>query len=338
MSTSETGGGRARRLHRDRTIHGRYRSASCSRAFTLVELLVVIAIIGILIALLLPAVQAAREAARRGQCANHLHQIGVAMHNYHSTHGMLPFACGNWNSVPRTGTWAAFLLPYLEQQAVYDQFDFNVEMRDPKNAQVVQSIIPTYICPSDPEAATPVFTNRYPHNPNPAFGLWYPVSIGPTFMDGCPFCPGGKRPWQCTDPDVFCCQGCNFGSSGPPGNSVGMFGRYAMKIRLEYVKDGTSNTIMAGETLPGHCKFMGAFAPNFCVSGTSIPLNIMEDDRKMSVTETWYISCGFKSKHPGGANFIMGDASVHFFAESIDYKLYNALGTREGGEPVSVPE
>lgn len=297
-------------------------------AFTLVELLVVIAIIGILIAILIPAVQAAREAGRRSQCLNKLKQIGLAMHNYHTAHGVLPFATGDCcGGKPQTGTWAAFILPFLEQQYAYDLFDFRYHMKDPKNAEAVATVIPEYICPSDPKALSPIFDDRFwPHNPNPAMGLWYPVCIGPTEMGkaGCPFCPD-SRPGA----KNICCQSSNFGSDR--NDSVGMFGRHVTAIKLEDIKDGTSHTFMAGETIPSHCPFMGAYAPDFPLSATNIPINTMED--AAGTWNNWYRTCGYKSYHPGGANFLMGDASAHFVAKDIDFPyLFNALGTRAGGE------
>src|SRR5262245_15791655 len=123
-------------------------------AFTLVELLVVIAIIGILVALLLPAVQSAREAARRMQCGNNLKQLGLALLNYESSRGVFPFGCGGTSGGARyaqTGTWAAFILPQLEQQNLFDTFDFKRHMNDPANQKAVSTIVPGFICPSDPE-------------------------------------------------------------------------------------------------------------------------------------------------------------------------------------------
>ena len=126
--------------------------------FTLVELLVVIAIIGILIALLLPAVQAAREAARRMQCTNNLKQIGLAMHNYHDSMKCLPFASA-YNAGPfyqNVGTWAAFILPYLELQTHYDLFDFTHPMKydsDSTNKEAVTTVVAVYLCPSDPQSS-----------------------------------------------------------------------------------------------------------------------------------------------------------------------------------------
>ena len=116
-------------------------------AFTLVELLVVITIIGILIALLLPAVQAAREAGRRASCTNKLKQIGLALQMYHELQGCLPYGC----NFPRSdgGTWAAFILPHLEQENVYNAFDFKKKLWHADNKVAVETVISTYICPSD---------------------------------------------------------------------------------------------------------------------------------------------------------------------------------------------
>ncbi|MCX7427509.1 MAG: DUF1559 domain-containing protein [Planctomycetia bacterium] len=273
--------------------------ASRRRAFTLVELLVVIAIIGILIAILLPAVQAAREAARRMQCTNHLKQIGVALHVYTGAHNVLPFACGY--QAAQTGTWVSFILPQLEQQSVFDRFDFNVRLSDVANKQAVATPIPTMVCPSDPASSNPIFEYRdcadSPLNPRPALGLWYPASMGPTHPDSCPYCPLPKT--ASTSPDSYCCQGWNYGSTLPENNSVGMFGRYPIGVKLNAVSDGLSNTLAAGETLPAQCVYNGAYANNFPVAGTTIPINTFE---VCSVPGSGhYRACGYKSLHPAGA-------------------------------------
>lgn len=125
-------------------------------AFTLVELLVVIAIIGILVGLLLPAVQAAREAARKTSCKNNLRQIGIALHNYHDAQRCLPTGCIEWRGFGapahfRQFAWSAFLLPFLEQQNLHRNIDFNVPFDDPANADAASTRLPVYECPTAKE-------------------------------------------------------------------------------------------------------------------------------------------------------------------------------------------
>jgi prepilin-type N-terminal cleavage/methylation domain-containing protein len=309
------------------------------RGFTLVELLVVIAIIGVLVALLLPAVQAAREAARRTRCSNNLKQIGLALHNYEDTHKRLPYGTPGC-CTPNGSNWVVSIFPHIEYGNLQDKLDLSGNFKTtPQNATVIGQVtkLPAFICPTDPAANKPVDV-RYTHNITPAHLLWYPASMGPTHMDQCPYCPN-------TTPSEtnFCCQGWNFGTGAgggfPAGTFSGMFGRTAHSIRMGEVTDGLSNTWMVGETLPAHCTFMGVFSQNFPTSGTSIPLGTMVDRGvgKPGEGTEWFRSCGFKSMHPAGANFALGDASVRFVMNSIDYRLYNEIGTRAGGESAPVP-
>ena len=112
--------------------------------------------------------------------------------------------------------------------------------------------------------------------------------------------------------------------------------RAAHSIRFTDVRDGLSKTLMVGETIPSECTFNGAYNHNFPIAGTTIPLNIFENSVE-GYDWYWFNACGFKSRHPQGANFAMADGSVHFFSDEIDYKLYNELGSRDGREPAEVP-
>jgi prepilin-type N-terminal cleavage/methylation domain-containing protein/prepilin-type processing-associated H-X9-DG protein len=343
--------------------------SKCKRkAFTLVELLVVIAIIGILVALLLPAIQAAREAARRSQCVNNMRQVAIAMHNFHDANGHqvqyhLAFNASTVSSSRGGGTqdynwswpgavWSVLILPYMEEQALYDRFDKEVTMKHANNAQLVQIVVNTYICPtglgaSSADGQGPVFSDRRDlagTGPNPALGLYYPVSMGPTEPDSCRFCSVGST----GSPNNYCCQGRGYGTAGYDGkigpdgglgdSSTGMFARSPWKRYYKQVTDGLSHTFLLGEALPNECIYQSQYAPNFSLSGTSIPLNNFDDGCAAGPGPGCHqVACGFKSAHPGGAHFAMVDGSVHFIAEGIEYILYNALGTRAGDEVASVP-
>jgi len=325
-----------------------HRTPNSHLGFTLVELLVVIAIIGILVALLLPAVQAAREAARRIECSNNLKQLGLALHNYHTSHGTLPYGSGDCcGPGPKTrgGIWTTMIFPYLEQQNLHDAIDFNLHTKE-LPADLVTTIVPVFICPSDGSANDAVLDNRFARdNPPRALGLWYTASMGPTEPDSCPFCSLGSSPSPPGSPIKYCCRGANFGTlprhGHPAGTHVGMFGRFRNAVSFAQVRDGLTNTFMLGEHLPRQCSFISAFAVNFNVSPTTIPINTFESDAVSGGTRPngsyWWETSGFKSNHPGGALFCMGDGSIQFVSESIDYRLYNELGTRDGSEVVALP-
>lgn len=308
------------------------------RGFTLVELLVVIAIIGILIGMLLPAVQQVREAARRVACSNNARQIGIAMHSYESAFDRLP--PGTQGCCRIAGdNWATAIFAFMEIGNFRNQLDLTVEFRLSPNAELISNFVsPTFVCPSGPRAGSPIFNDRFDRdNPGVAQGTWYTASIGPTEPDNCVFCPLGNN----GSPDNPCCQGDNFGTPDDRSSqSTGMFGRSLKPvINLTDVRDGTSNTFLVGETLPEDNTFNSLFAINFPLSSTAIPINNFRNNTRgddFGPLSGWWEISGFKSAHPGGVNMCMADASVHFVSETIDYFMFNALGTRAGGENASL--
>ena len=319
--------------------------------FTLIELLVVIAIIGALVGLLLPAVQLAREAARRSQCQNNLKQLGLAVHNYSSTYGNLPSSVrpAGLTSLPRIAG-LTFLLPFLEQQNFYKNYNQTKNWSDPLNASVVQTIIPSFICPS---------------------------STDPTRLDGVPELAGSWAPNVAAPTDYSPTIGVdqrlkdhNLVDESGPGILI-----KNGNPRLADVTDGLSNTVLYAESagrpfLYQRGKRVGdvAASPSVRVNGGgwSRPASdfsvdgATEDGTQVgaqsdsdvlfavnrtngyAIPPTTFPDAYYGSEgtgevyafHPGGANVALGDGSVRLINENISIREFARLVTRSGGEEV----
>jgi len=288
------------------------------RAFTLVELLVVIAIIGLLVGLLLPAVQQAREAARRSQCMNNLHQIGLALHNYHDSHATFPpsavvdweiWESGVWPWPYGWWGWHARILPQIEQIALYRQIRFEDDLMDllTEYNQTTGTKVEVFVCPSDP--------------------------LGRDILSEHVVWPDGN------EDDLRFAHHTYFGSRGStrdvPGN--GVFPEINSVTRFRDIQDGTSNTLLAGERPTDHAHYYGWWAGGIGVDLTGLGDNVLdcsEGLRHGDVTNDADLT-HYWSMHPGGAQFLYCDGSVQFLPYTIDHNAFLALGSRNGGEPVS---
>jgi prepilin-type N-terminal cleavage/methylation domain-containing protein len=277
--------------------------------FTLVELLVVIAVIGILVALLLPAVQQAREAARRIDCRGNLKQIALALHNYQDTFRILPSGqyfckagsgCSDTKSNAPGWGWSASILPYAEQTAIYDQLDFSLTLADPVHADMIATANPLFQCASDvgrkesvPPSGLPGWSER--------------IATTSYCGNGGSFGFSFNLPWIANDSRI----------------TNGVFGRNSA-CRFADITDGLSNTILAGEVI--HYGFYwdptlyGNYTPGAKRACCTLTL-VRQGNWAMNPGPEGSTNAkreSFSSMHPGGAHFALSDGSVRFIEENID--------------------
>lgn len=302
---------------------------SSSRGFTLIELLVVIAVIAVLISLLLPAVQQAREAARRTECRNHLKQLGLAMHNYHDAHSCFPFGWGGTTPASGSPGYSAIsqLLPFFDQVPLYNTINFSLPLTDPANTVARMQEIPMLRCPSD-------FQNTQPQSGG---AVNYVANKGNGIL------------WQ--DP-----------------NQNGVF-VYRKSVRFRDIIDGTSNTAAFSERVltdgnngvvsPDADVFLAITDPatqdeaiSMCYA---VDINNLANQFPIFMGAPWmngqhtYLhvdtpnrrSCGFyplkatmppSSRHEGGVHLLLCDGSCRFVSENIDRQTWRGIGSRDGGE------
>jgi type II secretory pathway pseudopilin PulG len=252
-------------------------------AFTIVELLVVIGIVGLLVSLLLPAVQASRESSRRTGCASNLRQIGLGLSAYHGAHRQFPVGCVEWrspsNPTARQLAWSAYLLPFIEEAPLHRLLDTSQPFDSPRNAEAAATVVPLYLCPSSPRQSP--------------------------LVDGKAACDYGG---------IY---GERIASANNPPKGVMLIDA---AVTYRQIRDGASKTLIVAED--------SRFADAQWINGRNI------FDQAFPINAAPAYENDIRSEHTGGAQGVMVDGSVHFFAEHLDLRTLAAICTRAGGETV----
>jgi prepilin-type N-terminal cleavage/methylation domain-containing protein len=329
------------------------------RAFTLVELLVVIAIIGVLVALLLPAVQAAREAAR-SSCSNNMRQMGLALHNHHDSKLILPPGgtyYGNCCTPTTYTTWSVEILPYIEQLNLFSQYQQNEENISTANNLVGQKRVKTYECPSD----TMLNKLEMPESgPRPANQKWMHGSY--RAVSGKGNMQVGHGAWDSFEPGLWPggvmdhgyksflhSIGVSYNNAPAPTTSAAMGG----PEKLANATDGTSNTLMIGEYTTRSQTDRGTFwAYTYASYNQSsvgaesrlygLPFGLSSADKNgcwgnPGLYGEQMCKRAWNSEHTRGANWTLGDGSVRFVSYNVDINLLQNMATMSGGESQVLP-
>jgi prepilin-type N-terminal cleavage/methylation domain-containing protein/prepilin-type processing-associated H-X9-DG protein len=297
-----------------------------SFGMSLIELLITLSIIAVLIGLLLPAIQKAREAAARNKCANNMKEIALAVHSYESSHIYIPYDTQEYNSRRwkqwviqsdrSSWSWLARVLPYLEQNDLYSEANIPINTLGQSSTSISMSI-PVFLCPSDGDRINPSFDR----------GNLEGIPVGVTNYKGV---SGSNWCWG------------TYYNLGPSGNCNGLHSGDGMfyrddgdrRLSLNQITDGLSSTYMVGEDIPNlniHCSWPYA---NNAVGTCAIPPNTGLTHPTYNPNR-WQYLYSFRSRHPGGLQFAYADGSVHFVNEQISWTIYRAMSTIRGGEVVN---
>jgi len=329
---------------------GRSPAVSHRRGFTLVELLVVIAIIGILVALLLPAIQAAREAARRTSCTNNLKNVGLGCLNHVSTKKYFPYSWfdDNFNVDSYGKSWTVALLPYMEDQALVDLVDpdqpNNYVGNGHDHLQAQKTVLPFLICPS--AGSQQLVTDGPGGSTTVQTAITNYLGCAGSNWEGGWTTGGGGNPWHYPSP-AGRFKGATHG--GAFGNGVIWMGVVATinwerelgieerkqksRTEIRQITDGTTHTFLIGEAVDEWAQSRWWFYGNYSYGTCAMPPNYHKPGvDPIANAGDWPNTWGFHSKHPGGVNLVLCDGSVQFVNEDVDLKTYRNLAQIDDGE------